>query len=120
MLCACSDTDGECPVEIGRGKFWFGGNLAKAVTVIRALRQSRINERAISHRNCRCQSQTATRYRMARRPRSELELFNAPMNQDPEAEKVSRQIDEELRVRTACVFDLPGGLTPNYRRRRTG
>ncbi|KAF9650559.1 G-protein alpha subunit [Thelephora ganbajun] len=34
---------------------------------------------------------------MARRPRSELELFNAPTSQDPEAEKVSKQIDEELR-----------------------
>lgn len=41
---------------------------------------------------------------MARRPRSELELFNAPMNQDPEAEKVSKQIDEELRVRIIYAF----------------
>ena len=57
---------------------------------------------------------------MARRPRSELELFNAPMNQDPEAEKVSKQIDEELRVRTIYTSDPPpGGLTPSYRRRRT-
>jgi len=85
--------------------FWFGGNLPKFVTVIQALQPSRINERAISHRNCHCQSQTATRYSMARRPRSELELFNAPMNQDPEAEKVSKQIDEELRVRIIYAFE---------------
>lgn len=35
---------------------------------------------------------------MARhRPRSEHELFSAPVQQGPEAEKVSKQIDEELR-----------------------
>ena len=72
--------------------------------MIQALQPSRINERAISHRNCHCQSQTATLCPMARRPRSELELFNAPMNQDPEAEKVSKQIDEELRVRIIYAF----------------
>jgi hypothetical protein len=44
------------------------------------------------------QSQTATRYPMARRPRTATETFSAPTCQDPEAEKVSRQIDEELRV----------------------
>jgi len=56
---------------------------------------------------------------MARRPRAELELFNAPTSQDPEAEKVSRQIDEELKVRIICTFDPPGGLTLGYRRKPT-
>lgn len=56
---------------------------------------------------------------MARRPRSELELFNAPITQDPEAEKVSKQIDEDLRVRIIYAFDPPGGLTPDRRRRQT-
>ena len=63
------------------------------------LQLSRINVRAISHRDCHCQSQTAPRYLMARRPRSGTEMFHAPAPQDPEAEKVSKQIDEELRVR---------------------
>jgi len=106
-------------VGIGRGNIGFGGNLPRVVTVTWALWRSRINVRAISHRDGHCQSQTATRYPMARRPRSELELFNAPMNQDPEADKVSRQIDEELRVRIIYAFDPTGSLTPNYRRRRT-
>ena len=44
---------------------------------------------------------------MARRPRSELELFDAPTNQDPEAEKVSKQIDEELRVRIIYTVTDP-------------
>ena len=57
---------------------------------------------------------------MARRPRSELELFNAPTTQDPEAEKVSKQIDEELRVRIICAFNPPPAvLTPDRRRRQT-
>jgi hypothetical protein len=38
-------------------------------------------------------------YPMARRPRSEHELFNAPVQHGAESEKVSKQIDEELRVR---------------------
>ena len=45
---------------------------------------------------------------MARRPRSELELLNAPITQDPEADKVSKQIDDDLRVRTIYAFDPPG------------
>ena len=68
-----------------------------------ALLLSRINVRAISRRDCHCQSQTATRYAMARRPRSGTETFHGPAPQDPEAEKVSRQIDEELRVRLICL-----------------
>ena len=64
-----------------------------------ALQLSRINVRAISRRDCCCQSETATRYPMARRPRSEHELFNAPVQHSADAEKVSKQIDEELRVR---------------------
>jgi hypothetical protein len=31
-------------------------------------------------------------------------MFNAPAGQDSEAEKVSRQIDEELRVRPIYAF----------------
>jgi hypothetical protein len=42
-----------------------------------------------------------------RRPRSELELFNAPVSQNPEAEKVSKQIDEELRVRIIYAVSDP-------------
>ena len=69
-----------------------------------ALLWSRINERAISHCDCRCQSEAATRYPMARRPRSEHELFNAPVQHGTESEKVSKQIDEELRVRLISVL----------------
>lgn len=57
---------------------------------------------------------------MARRPRSELELFNAPMAQNSEAEKVSKRIDEELRVRLIYALDTTRGLTPDHRRRQTG
>ena len=84
------------------------------------LQLSRINVRAISHRDCHCRSQTAPRHLMARRPRSGTEMFHAPAPQNPEAEKVSRQIDEELRVRLICAaFDLPRGLTPSHRKRQT-
>ena len=57
---------------------------------------------------------------MARRPRSATEMFHAPTTQDPEAEKVSRQIDEELRVR--LIFAVLHGRsdTPDHRRRQTG
>ena len=58
---------------------------------------------------------------MARRPRSEHELFNAPVQQGAESEKVSKQIDEELRVRLIQVlFPTAGGLTSDRRRRQTG
>jgi hypothetical protein len=91
------------------------------VTVIKRYPLSRINVRAISNCDSRCQSETATRYSMARRPRSEHELFNAPVQQGAESEKVSKQIDEELRVRLIRVlFSTPGGLTSDCRRRQIG
>ena len=43
---------------------------------------------------------------MARRPRSGTGMFRPSTPQDQEAEKVSRQIDEELRVRLIiCPLD---------------
>ena len=77
------------------------------VTAIPRYKLSHINEGAISHRDCHCQSETAARYPMARRPRSEHELFNAPVQTEAEAEKVSKQIDEELRVCLINPFHPP-------------